>query len=200
MAANLSYWIGPFVPVVLMVSIIILNHTVVSQRADKKTATEATRFVAALAAELRAILDLYKTNLELIEQEADYILSTRSSILVYKGNLGRLTLLLDKPAIEHVVGVFAQNERIEGIVAARSNFKCNLTYQFSPAEARFDEWRQMYEQASERVAATCRILEAGDRSLEPLGGNGVPWRVVLDQFFYGSRDTGERRNAATGGS
>jgi hypothetical protein len=112
-----------------MLSIVILNHAIVSQRNDRKTASEASRFAATLAAELRAILDLYKTNLELIEQKADYILPTRSSIVVYKGNLGRLTLLLDKPPIEHVVGVFAQNERIEAIVAACSNFKCNLTYQ-----------------------------------------------------------------------
>jgi hypothetical protein len=198
MAGNLGQWVGPFVPVVLMVSIIVLNHTVVSQRADRKTANEGARFVAALAAELRAILELYKTNLELIEQKADYILSTRSSVLVYKGNLGRLTLLLDRPVIEHVVGVFAQNERIEMIIAARSNFRCNLTYQFSPADARFDEWRQMYEQAMERVAATCRMLEAGEGSLRAPEANGVTWRVILDQFFYGSRDLGEKRNAATG--
>jgi AraC-like DNA-binding protein len=42
----------------------------------------------ALAAELRALSDLYNRNLQLITQKADYILSARSSVVVYKGNLG----------------------------------------------------------------------------------------------------------------
>ena len=105
MPDTLNYWIAPFIPVVLMLSIVIANHIVTAQRNDRKTAAEASRFSAALVAELRAMLDLYKINLDLIEQKANYLLSTRSSIAIYKGNLGRLTALLEKPAIEHVVGV-----------------------------------------------------------------------------------------------
>jgi len=194
MPVDISHWIGPFVPVVLMLSIVTMNYVVTGQRNDNRTAAEASRFSAALAAELRAMLDLYKMNLDLIEQKADYILSTRSSIVVYKGNLGRLALLLDKPAIEQVVGVFAQNERIEAVVAAHSNFKCNLTYQFSPAETKFDEWRQMYEQASSRVAFACRILECCTASSEVLS-NEMPWRPALDRFLNRARDFGERRRS-----
>ncbi len=189
---DVNHLITPLIPVVLMVSIVITNHVVAGQRNDRKIAVEASRFSAALAAELRAMLDLYKMNLNLIEKKAGYLLSTRTMIAIYKGNLGRLTALLEKPAIGSVVEVFAQNERIESVVAAHSNLKCNLTYQFSPTDTNFDEWKQMYEQASRSIASACEILEGGARSPEPLS-NALPLRAVLDQFRYRVRGLGERR-------
>ena len=190
-----GHWIAPFTPVVLMLSIVVMNHVVTGQRNDKKTATEASRFSAALAAELRAVLDLYRMNLDLIEQKANYLLSTRSSIAIYRGNLGRLTMLLEQPAIEHVVAVFAQNERIEAVVAAHANLKCNLTYQLTATDIKFDEWKQMYEQASRNVAATCRMLEASPARIEA-SDEALPWRTGVDQFLARVRVVGERRLSA----
>lgn len=195
MPDSLSHWISPFIPVVLMMSIVITNHVLTGQRNDRKTAAEASRFSAALAAELRAMLDLYKANLDLIEQQANYLLSTRSSIAIYKGNLGRLTALLAEPAIGHVVGVFAQNERIEAIIAAHSNLKCNLTYQFLPADAKFAEWRQMYQQASQSIASTCQILESGFSCLDT-SSVVSSWRDAFDQLFNRTRVIAERRWSA----
>jgi hypothetical protein len=189
---NALHWIGPFIPVVLMLSVVAMNHVVTGQRAEKKTADESLRFSTALAAELRAMLELYQVNLALIEQKADYLLSTRTSILIYKGNLGRLTSLLDPPAIEPVVKAFAMNERIEAIVAARSNLKCNLTYQFPVADTKFDEWKQMYERASQSVEAACRILE--DRVGIPVTVRlSEPWHSAVDQMLRLVHDFGERR-------
>jgi hypothetical protein len=191
MSLAFSHVIGPLVPVLLMLSIVVTNHVVTGSRTNKKTIEESARFSAALAAELRAVLELYGVNLALIERKADYMLSTRSSIVVYKGNLGRLTLLLDKIAIEPVVSVFAQNERIEAIVAAHSNFKCNLTYQFTPADEKFAEWKVMYEQASCRIAEACRILE--ERS-DPAACAPVPaWWPLFAALFGRGRELGERR-------
>jgi hypothetical protein len=153
-----------FTPVFLMMSIIAINHLINNQRADKRTATEAARLRSALAAELRAILDLYKKNLQLIEKKADHIMSTRSSVIVYRGSIARLTMLLDDGLIEQVVGVFAQNERIEASIAARSNFKCGLTYQFSLTDAAFDDWKTMFIDAAADVSFVCRALD----------GNGQP--------------------------
>jgi hypothetical protein len=161
----------------MMLTIVVMNHVITGQRNDRKSAGEATKFRAALAAELRAMLDLYEMNLDLISKKADYLLSTRSSIVVYKGNLGRLTMLLEQPAIEHVVAVFAQNERIEAVVAARSNFKCNLTYQFAPADAHFDQWKRMYEEASQSIVRTCRLLE-GDVSDAVAATSALPWHAA----------------------
>jgi hypothetical protein len=171
----LNHWIGPFIPVVFMLSVVIANHVITGQRNDRKKTAEAARFCAALAAELRALLDLYKMNLDLIERKTNYLLSTRSSIAIYIGNLGRISVLLERPAIEHVVGAFAQNERIEAVVAAHSNLKCNLTYQFSEADTKLDEWKQMYEQAARSITSACQILEGGAELSEP-------WRVVHAQL------------------
>lgn len=187
-----GHWIAALSSVLLMLTIVIINHVVTNQRNDRKTASEASRFYAALAAEMRAMLDLYKMNLDLIEQKANYLLSTRSSIAIYKGNLGRLTALLERPAIERVVEVFAKNERIEAVVAAHSNLKCNLTYQFSSADSKFDEWKEMYEQASQSIASACQLLEAGAAAPQ-LQTNAVPWRALFDQFFDRPRNLGERR-------
>ena len=192
MPQALGHWVAPFLPVVLMLTIVIMNHVVTGQRNDKRTASEMERFSAALTAELRAMHDLYEANLELIERKADYILSTRSTVVVYKSNLGRLTMLLDKAAIEEVVAVFAQNERIETVIAAHSNFKCNLTYQFTPSDTDFAEWKKMYEQASGRIASACRALEAGVNSAAA-ANDVVPWHAALDEFLDRKRNFGDRR-------
>jgi len=188
------HWMGPFIPVLLMLSIVAMNHVVTGQRAEKKTADESLRFCTALATELRAVLELYQTNLRLLEQKADYLLSTRTSIVIYKGNLGRLTALLDAPAIEPVVKAFAVNERVEAVVAARSNLKCNLTYQFPIAETKFDEWKEMYEQASQSVAAACRTLEdcIGMSTTFP---PSQPRHGTIGQTLKLIHDFGERRLA-----
>jgi hypothetical protein len=163
-----------FTPVILMMSVITINHLINNQRAERKTSAEASRLRSALAAELRSVLELYNKNLELIERKADHILSTRSSVVVYKGNLGRLTALLDDSVIEHVVRVFAQNERIEATIAAHSNFKCGLTYQFSVLEAKFDEWRKLFEQASADVSYVSRMLSGSSNIPLPTEAS-IPW-------------------------
>jgi hypothetical protein len=184
-----------FLPALMMLSIVVMNHFVAGQRMDKKTADEAGRFVTALAAELRAMLELYRVNLGLIEQKADYLLSSRTSIVIYKGNLGRLTSLLEKTAIEPVVRVFAQNERIESVVAAHSNFKCNLTYQFPPNDDKFAAWKQMYEQASLIVDSACRVLEGLEgQAITPAPAmKAEPWRNAVDQMINLARDGVQRR-------
>jgi hypothetical protein len=190
----LMHLTATFLPALMMLSIVVTNHVVAGQRTDRKIADESSRFVIALAAELRAMLELYQVNLGLIEQKADYLLSTRTSIVIYKGNLGRLTSLLDKTAIEPVVKVFAQNERIEAVVAAHSNFKCNLTYQFAPADNKFAEWKQMYEQASLSVDSACGILEGWDElpAVTATATTVEPWRNAVDQMINLARE-GQRR-------
>jgi hypothetical protein len=176
-----AHWIPQFTPVALMMSIIAINHLINNQRADKKTAAEASRLRSALAAELRAMLDLYKKNLQLIEKKADYILSTRSSVIVYRGSVGRFTVLLEDPLIEQIVGVFAQNERIEATIAARSNFKCGLTYQFAVADADFDEWKMMFTEAAANISFVCRTLEGHGRTSSP-SQIPVAWPNKIDRL------------------
>jgi hypothetical protein len=86
--AGTGSWIASFFPALLMLMIVAMNHLITNQRNDRRLADETLRFRAALATELRALLDLYEANLGLIARKADYILSSRSSVVVYKGNLG----------------------------------------------------------------------------------------------------------------
>ncbi|HTQ82683.1 MAG TPA: hypothetical protein VMI47_05390, partial [Pseudolabrys sp.] len=71
-----DHLIAQFTPVFFMMGMIAINHVINNQRADRRTAAEALRLRAALAAELRALQDIYKRNLQLIEKKADHILST----------------------------------------------------------------------------------------------------------------------------
>jgi hypothetical protein len=183
--------LGSFIPVILMVCIVITNHLVTGQRTDKRTALESSRLSAALAAELRALLELYRTNLDLIAQKANYILSSRSSVAIYKGNLGRLTTLLDEAAIEQAVAVFAQNERIEAIIAAHATLRCNLTYQIAPADAKFDDWSQMYLEGSRSIAFACRVLESSAGAPQ-LTDDRLAWRSPFQEFFKAAQRPNER--------
>jgi hypothetical protein len=176
-----SQWLMQFTPVALMMGIIAMNHLITNQRVDRKTETEASRLRCALAAELRALLGLYNNNLQLIAQKADYIMSSRSSVVLYRANLGRLPTLLEEPLIEQIVGVFAQNERIEAALSAHSNFKGGLTYQFPVADARFDDWKTMFEQASGDIERVCRLLEGRKQTSVP-----VTAYIGLPRPLYGN--------------
>ena len=181
-----DHLIAQFTPIVFMMGIITINHLINNQRADRRTAAEASRLRSALAAELSAIHDLYKKNLQLIEKKADYILSTRSSVIVYRGSIARLTMLLEDRLIEQIVGVFAQNERIEAIVAARSNFKCGLTYQFQLVDAAFDEWKTMFMEAIADVSFVCRALE-GYSQTSTTSQIPIAWPEKIDRLIQQPR-------------
>ena len=106
-----TFWhLSPFI---LMFGMVALNHLITHHRTEQRYAIEAARLSAALRAELVILQDLYRTNLRLIEDKADHLFSGRVAVLVYKGNLGRLTSLFDSNTIEQLVAVFARNEMIE---------------------------------------------------------------------------------------
>ena len=163
-----NYWVAQFTPVAFMIIILLINHLITHQRADRKTESEASRLRCALAAELRALLNLYNINLQLIEQKANYILSSRSSVVLYRANLARLATLLEATVVEQLVGVFAQNETIEAVLSAHTNFKGGLSYQFSPADANFDEWKSMFEQSLCNIERVCGLLEDCKRTSVPI--------------------------------
>ena len=178
-----EHLIAQFTPVIFMMGIIGINHLINNQRSDRRTAAEASRLRAALAAELRALLDIYKKNLQLIEKKADHILSTRSSVIVYRGSVARLTMLLDDALIEQIVGVFAQNERIETVLAARSNFKCGLTYQFPVADAPYEEWKMMFTEAMADVSFVCRTLDGHGRT-QSAAQIPTAWPQKFDRLMH----------------
>ena len=191
-----SQLVAQLTPVVLMISIIGMNHLIANQRADRKTETEASRLRCALAAELRALLDLYCKNLQLIEQKADYILSSRSSVVLYRANLGRLATLLEEPSIQRVVSIFAQNERIEAVLSAHSNFKGGLTYQFSVTDAKFDEWKNMFEHVASDIECVCQTLEGRKHTSVPVTAHVALPRPAYENYL--TSNSAGLRISATG--
>lgn len=154
-------------PIVLMLGMVALNHFIVHQRTERRYALEASRLRAALGAELQVLLDLYAKNLELLETKAGYLLSTRAPVIVYKGNLGRLPSLFEAPVIEHLVSVFAQNERIEALLATHANCKNGLTYVLT-ADSKVDELKGMYLETSRELQWTREALD-GHTAARPAG-------------------------------
>jgi len=184
MSAN--YWFAQFTPVALMVSIIVINHLITTQRADKRVEKEARRLRCALAAELRSILDLYNINLQLIEQKANYILSSRSHVVLYRANLARLATLLEATVVEQLVGVFAQNEQIEAMLSAHTTLKGGLSYQFSVENANFDEWRTMLAQSSRNIERVCGLL--GDHKRATVSASTLAsWPKLIRQLPIAER-------------
>jgi hypothetical protein len=157
-----NIWFFHLFPVLVMVGIAFTNNMFNFQRADRRTDLEASRLRAGLSAELRALLDLHASNLRLVESNCDYLLSSRSLLAIYKGNLGRLTVLLDSHVIASVVASFAQNEKIESVLTARAQPKGGSSYKIVPGEMDFQELKQMYERAERSIIAALRALDADD--------------------------------------
>jgi hypothetical protein len=163
-----------------MIGVVLINHVTTHVRAEKRFALEACRLRGALGAELRSLQSLFAGNLKLLEREANYILSGKTSAPVYKGNLGRLTTLLDRPIIEQVVAIYAQNERIEAMLAACAKPSGGLAYRLSPGEVDLQELKVMYQEALENIAVIREALEhRGD--LANRENDGMRWQVGLIQ-------------------
>jgi hypothetical protein len=162
-------WIWHIVAIVLMITIVIVNHLIAYRRAERRLTLETQRLRAALAAELQVLQELYQTNLRLIEEKANYVLSTRSPLLICKGNLGRLTSLFEETVIEQLVDLFAHNEMMEAHIAARADPRAGISYRFAP-DTKIEPIAQMYADAArnlERARDVLDRLEAGKSSALP---------------------------------
>jgi hypothetical protein len=113
----------------------------------------------------------------LIEQKANYILSSRSHVVLYRANLARLATLLEATVVEQLVGVFAQNEQIEAMLSAHTTLKGGLSYQFSVENANFDEWRTMLAQSSRNIERVCGLL--GDHKRATVSASTLASRPKL---------------------
>jgi len=93
-----------------------LNISSQDRRLSKTSARDALRLQAALRAELRQLRDLCVENIERLEAERP-VLSLRASLFVYRGNIGRLTLL-DEKVLELIVSAYAMTDTVEHLLAA----------------------------------------------------------------------------------
>lgn len=159
-------WTLNLAPIAVMLGIVIMNHMMTHRRKGQTDQAEAGKLRTALLAELRALQDIYRVNLELIENRGRYLISTRSPVTVYRTNLGRLTCLLERAEIDKLVSLFARNDLIEELVSLHSNGRGAMSYRLLPKYS-VDELRQMYASGIDHIADTCEELckvEAGERA------------------------------------
>lgn len=179
MLENTHAWFVPLCYFSVMIGAVVINHVTTHLRTEKRFALEESRLRGALGAELRSLQSLFAGNLKLLGRDPNYILSGKSSALVYKGNLGRLTTLLERPIIEQVVAIYAQNERIEAMLTACAKPSGGLAYRVSPGD-NLQELKVMYEETLENIAVICEVLEhRGDFANRV--NHGMRWQIGLVQ-------------------
>src|SRR4051812_35769383 len=157
-------WLSHWTPLFMMLGMVAINHAIMIYRAEGRLALEADRLRAALASELQMLADIYRTNIELINRKANYLLSARSPVLVYRHNLGKMTSLFDAALLERLVAHFAQNEIIEAVLAAHAQSKAGVSYQLT-AETKVGELKGMYQLALADAQRMQSLLRPGRRAL-----------------------------------
>jgi hypothetical protein len=155
----------------VLMSVAIVNHWIIHQRQQKISAREASRFRVGLVSELRVLSDLYHLNLDLIEQEAGYLLSGRPSLVMCKGSINRFASLLDETVIGHVVAILARNELIDSILSARAQRHGNMSFRFPPRAGNLQDLKHYYLDGLAAIAAVTTALEQSP----PPTMSGVQW-------------------------
>jgi hypothetical protein len=160
-----TVWMLSIMPAFLIVGLMILNHGIVHIRTTRREALELSRLRVALHSELRALHDLYRLNIELIDEKAGYVISGRLPTVVYKSQLGKV-LQLDPVSVQKLISVFARNEIAEGILAAHSGGRGGTTYKVAP-DSDLERLRQLYVEGIDCVGQTCDALSQTGRPREP---------------------------------
>jgi hypothetical protein len=170
-------WTLHFIAVAMTVGILAANHRIAHRRFERRASLDSSGLRAALVAELEALQDIYRMNLELIEEGATYLLSTRSPVLVYKHNLGRLPSVFEAPLVENLVALFARNEIIESLLAAHATPKGGLSYRLTP-QTKVGALKQMYAAGLDQMTWACEALR-GEVSTAPPAR--MPTRLAMPQ-------------------
>jgi hypothetical protein len=180
-------WTLNLASIAIMLGVVIINHVMMHRRKGQTDQVEAGKLRIALLAELRALQDIYRVNLDLIENKGRYLISSRSPIMVYKSNLGRLTILLEGPAIEKLVALFARNEIIEQLVSLNSNGRGSMSYRILPKYS-VDELKQMYATGIDHVAETCEELCKAEADAKASSSPRFKSPILLPSFRQRAAD------------
>ena len=152
-------WYFHLTPVVMMATILLINHTINGRRNRKRTALEGTRLATALAVELQSMLDGYVDNLSLLDREAPILLAARGlGGHVYRSNMARMVSLLDERLVGVVVAAYAHHERIEALLTACSQPNTHFMLRAGAGGAYHDQLRRRY-------ATGCELAEAAISAL-----------------------------------
>jgi hypothetical protein len=150
-------WAINFAPVMMMLVIVVMNHVFTHRRSGQRDDVEETRLRAAVLAELRALRDAYRKNIDLIDAGAGCLISTRAPVIIYKSNQGKLMSVFDAAALEKIVTVYARNEIMEATLSASAQPHGGLSFKLGP-DTDTGPLRQMYAEGVQQIARTCRAL------------------------------------------
>jgi hypothetical protein len=147
----------------MMIFICAVNLVVTHRRAENRVSLDGARLEAALVEELRLLARLYRSNLFLLEQQDIRLVSTRIPLVVFRANVGRITLL-DEASIRQMVAVHANNEHIEMMVAEHAksikNGQCTV-YVFDKGDScALDTFGKLFSQALASVEGVIQDIEA----------------------------------------
>ena len=145
----------------MMVLICAVNLFVTHRRSESRLSLDGKRLETALVEELRLLARLYRSNLKLLENEELRLISTRMPLAVFRGNVGRITLL-EEESIRRVIAVHGNNEHIEMMVSERAksikNGQCTV-YIFEKGEHSFVHFRELFMESLELVKNAIVSLE-----------------------------------------
>jgi hypothetical protein len=131
---------------IMMIMVCAMNLVVTHKRAESRLSIDGRRLQAALVEELHLLAKLYRSNLDLLERQEVRLISTRMPLAIFRGNIGRITLL-NEDAIRRLVGVHANNEHIEMMVSERAksikNGQCTI-YVFDKDEQSLVDFRGLF--------------------------------------------------------
>jgi hypothetical protein len=122
----------------------------------RRRTRETNKLAIALRSELLALLEVYETNLRLIDEDAGYLIPARTLPHVYRGNLARLTTL-DAEVIPAVVTFYAGHERIEALLSLRA----------APGQRREGQAMPSYETLQREYRAGCAAIARALAALAP---------------------------------
>jgi hypothetical protein len=151
-----GHWVN-FAPVLMMLAILVANHVLTHHRSGRREDVEGARLKAALMAELKALRELYQKNLKLLESEAGYLISTRSPMIIYKSNQGKLTALVEAELLEKLVSLYAKNEMIEEMLSANASPNGPLSFKLRP-DSDIEELKDLYGEGMQQIVRTWRMF------------------------------------------
>ncbi len=151
-------WLFHLTPVVMMATILLINHTINGRRNRRRAGLEASRMATAVGVELQSMLNHYSDNLSLLARDAPILLSARGGGQVYRTSLPRMVGLLDERLVAMVVAAYAHHERIEALLVACSQPNSGFTLRAGAGGA-------YHEQLRQRFVTGCEVVEAAISAL-----------------------------------
>ena len=152
-----------FTPVLILAALSAINIGIAQIRISSTSAKHRRNLRSALHAELNHLDIMYNNNLRFLREGKGFVLSARASLLVYKGNLGRLHLL-SEIEIPKIVEAYASCERIESLVSAIAKASGSLAYYIIKDYTSVDDIIDQYVKGREEVLSAILIIEHRGRA------------------------------------